>query len=180
MAKPIEIHVRLDARTFRRYCAFDALRRRRAWFMPVLIAMLAITAAVGLLLFGHGQESLAGVLMGLGIAVPLIFFGLFLIQVEVQVSRQKLKDAPPVYSLTLKPEGLGVRNDQKEESEIELPWEKLWAAFRNTDAIYLYATPERAFILPNGQAGVSDDQLWSALCRYLGKERCLPVHKNNR
>ena len=180
MAKPIEIHVRLDARTFRRYCVFDAFRRRRAWFLPAMIGMVLITASIALLLFGHGQESLAGVLMGLGIAVPLMFFGLFFIQVEAQVARQKLKDAPPVYSLTLRPEGLAIRNDQKSESEIDLPWGRLHAAYRAADAIYLYATPERAFILPEGQASVASAQLWSALTRYLGPDKCLTVNHNHR
>jgi len=177
MAKPIEIHVRLDARTFRRYCAFDALRRRRGWFMPVLIAMVLISVSMGLLFFGRGQESLAGVLMGLRIAVPLIYFGLFPVQIETQVARQQLKNAPPVYSLTIGPDSLRVRNDQKPEPDIELPWEHLWAAFRDTDAVYLYATPERAFSLPEGQASVGTDSLWNALSRCLGADKCLLIRK---
>ena len=49
MAKQIDIHVRLDARTFRRFCAFDTFRRQRRWYFPVMAAMVLITvSAAGL------------------------------------------------------------------------------------------------------------------------------------
>ena len=36
MARTIDIHVKLDPRTFRRYCAFDTFRRQRRWYPPVI------------------------------------------------------------------------------------------------------------------------------------------------
>ena len=45
MAKQIDICVRLDAATFRRYCAFDTFRRQRRWYLPVLASMLLITGS---------------------------------------------------------------------------------------------------------------------------------------
>ena len=46
MAKKIDISVRLDAKTFRRYCAFDTFRRQRRWYWPVLASMLLITVSM--------------------------------------------------------------------------------------------------------------------------------------
>ena len=173
MARSIEIHVRLDDKMFRRYCAFDNFRRQRRWYWPVLISMILITAAIGgLLRLIPVSESAAGVLMGLGIAVPAVIFGLYFIQIEAQIARQKLKQAPAVYSLSFTAEGVRVVNDQKQEAPVDLSWDRLWAAFRRADCIYLYVNPERAFILPDGQASVSPDALWTYLKRHLGESRC--------
>lgn len=165
----IVIPVRLDAPTFRRYCAFDAFRRRRLWFVPVMAAMVLFTVALaGLLKRIPLDETLSGVLAGLAILIPLMAFGLYCIQIEVQIAQSGLKDAPTVYTLALSPEGVRVSNTGE---PVTLPWESLWAAFRRRDAIYLYARPERAFILPKkDQTPV--DEAWSMICRYMPKERC--------
>ena len=53
----------------------------------------------------------------------------------------------------------------------ELPWEKVFGAWRHKEAIYLYATPARAFILPDGQADASPDMLWRTLEKLMGAEK---------
>lgn len=174
MAKPIEIHVRLDANTFRRYCAFDTFRRQRRWFPPVMAGMLLITLALaGLLNIIPMGESAAGVLMGLGIAVPLVAFGLYAIQVEAQIANRKLREAPEVYALRFADDGVRVADGQKPESSVTLGWDQLWAAFRRQDCVYLYATPDRAFILPNGQADAADEAVWKCLKRNMGEGKCV-------
>lgn len=174
MAKQIDIHVRLNDRMFRRYCAFDTFRRQRRWYWPVLIAMVLITAALaGLLKLVAMSESAAGVLMGLGIAIPMVIFGLYVIQIEAQIHSQGLKQGPAVYSLHLSVEGVRVTNDQKQEAPVDLPWERIWAAFRRSDCVYLYVNPARALILPDGQASVPPQELWAFLRKYLGDARCI-------
>ena len=172
MTERIDIRVRLDAGAFRRYCAFDAFRRRRRWFAPLLAATLLITLSLsGLLGVISLSAAAAGLLMGLGLAVPLLAFGLYFIQIEAQIARQQLKDCPAVYSLRLSPAGVRVTNERKREDPVELPWDRLWAAFRRRDCVYLYVNPERALILPDGQANIPPEELWRFLCRYM-KERC--------
>lgn len=174
MAKQIDIHVRLNDKMFRRYCAFDTFRRQRRWYWPVLIAMVLITAALaGLLKLVAMSETASGVLMGLGIAIPMVVFGLYVIQIEAQIYSQGLKRSPAVYSLRLSAEGVRVTNDQKQEAPVDLPWEGLWAAFRRGDCVYLYVNPARALILPDEQASVSRDELWAFLRKYLGDARCI-------
>jgi len=172
--KPIELHVRIDDRMFRRYCAFDTFRRQRRWYLPVLTAMLLITAALaGLLGIIKMSETVSGLLMGLGIAVPLVVFGLYFIQIEAQIAGQHLKQAPAVYSLRLSEAGVQVTNDQKAEAPLELPWRGCWAAFRRKDCVYLYVNPARALILPDGQASVPAEELWRFLQANLGNEKCV-------
>lgn len=179
MTKAIQIPVHLDARTFRRYCAFDAFYRQRRWYWPALIGMGLITVSLaGLFGWVGMSDTTAGLLMGLGIAVPMVNLGLWIIPIEVQVSRQRLKEAPLVYALRLDDAGVRVENGQKpEEALVELPWSGLWAAFRRGGDIYLYANPGRALILPAGQASVSDSALWTFITKRLGAEKCFDGRK---
>lgn len=174
MTEQIDIHVKLDAGAFRRYCAFDAFRRRRRWFAPLLAALLLVSLSLsgltGVIALSPGAS---GLLMGLGLAVPMLAFGLYFIQIEAQIARQQLKGAPAVYSLRLSPEGVRVTNDRRREDPVDLPWDRLWAAFRRRDCVYLYVNPERALILPDGQASSPPDELWRFLRRRLGEARCV-------
>lgn len=173
MARAIDVHVHLDAATYRRFCRFDAFRRQRKWYPPVLVSMVLVTLSLAGL-FGRLPlpESASGVLMGLGLAVPMVFFGLFFLQIEVQAARQDLKAAPALYSLHLEPDGIRVTNDRKQEAPVPLRWDECSAAFRRSDAVYLYVRGGHAFILPAGQADVPDEALWAFLQRQLGAERC--------
>lgn len=174
MAKQIDIHVRLDARTFRRFCAFDTFRRQRRWYFPVMAAMVLITVSTaGLFGVLPLSESASGVLMGLGLAVPMLIFGLYLIQIEAQIARQHLKEAPAVYSLRLSADGARVTNDQKKEPPVDLPWDGFWGAFRRADCVYLYVNPQRAFILPDGQASAPPAEVWRFLKKCLGEGKCV-------
>ena len=171
MAKQIDIPVHLSAAAFRRYCAFDTFRRQRRWYAPVLIGMVLITLSLGgLLNLIPIGESAAGVLMGLGLAVPLVVFGLYVIQIETQVSRGGLKRAPLVYTLRLNADGVRVTGGG---APVSVPWDRLWAAFRRRDCIYLYVNPERALILPDGQGSASGDEIWQYLRKSMAPGRCI-------
>ena len=172
MKKPVEIHVHIDPAMFRRYCAFDTFRRQRRWYLPVMAGMVLMTIAVGGLLgLIPVSDAVAGVLMGLGIAVPLGIFGLYFIQIEAQIAAQHLKENPEVYCVRL--DDAGVRISAQNQTSAEVPWEKLWAAFRRPDAVYLYVSPERALILPDAQTGVSREELWRYIVRMMGEKRCI-------
>lgn len=173
MTGPVDIRVRLDAGTFRRFCAFDALRRQRRWYWPALISMLLITASLaGLFGWLAMSEAVSGLLMGLGLAVPMVNLGLYLIPIEVQIARQHLKDAPLVYALRITEDGARITNGQREEMPVDVSWSGFWAAFRHGGDIYLYVNPERALILPQGQASVPTEALWAFLQAHLGAKKC--------
>jgi len=54
---------------------------------------------------------------------------------------------------------------------VALKWSQMAAAYRAKGCIYLYVNPARAFLLPDGQADVSDDELWEYLVKHMG-EKC--------
>ena len=171
--REIMIPVKLDEETFRRYCRFDTMLLHRRWFKPTLIGMIALTLGFAALLSGNPEfESLAGVLVGLGIAIPAMFAGLYALQVRAQVSERKLKEKPLVYTIRLREDDVQIVNNLHEEAPIEIPWPRLAAAYRVEGCIYLYVNIEHGFLLPAGQASVSDTAVWECLKDHLGVNRC--------
>jgi hypothetical protein len=172
--KQIRIPVRLDEKTFKRFARFDMLILRKKWIRPVVFALILIAFAFVALLTRKAQSGMiAAVLLAVGLGLPVVYFGTFLSQVNMQALRQKLKPARNVYTVTLREDGILVENNQKKEDPLEMPWEKIQRAFRKKNCIYLYVSPAKAFLLPDGQADVPDSEVWQYLIDHLGKEKCI-------
>ena len=60
--------------------------------------------------------------------------------------------------------GLSVSTDREQAF---YSWEQLYAAYRVPDGIYLYAAPQRAYLLPADQIAGGVDGLWELLCTKL-------------
>jgi len=172
--KQIRIPVRLDEKTFKRFARFDMLILRKKWIRPVVFALILIAFAFVALLTRKAQSGMiAAVLLAVGLGLPVVYFGTFLSQVNMQALRQKLKPARNVYTVTLREDGILVENNQKKEDPLEMPWKKIQRAFRKKNCIYLYVSPAKAFLLPDGQADVPDSEVWQYLIDHLGKEKCI-------
>jgi len=100
-------------------------------------------------------------LLAIAVALPFSYVFIFLSGVKEQA--KKLKLPRRVYTLTFSPGGVSISNDIKKDEVVWLEWNKVHALHRRRGAIYLYAAPTRAFILPDGQADVSQDELWLML-----------------
>ena len=171
--KTITIPVRLDERTFRRFARFDMFRLRRKWVRPALFSLILIVFAFIALLARKEQSGMiAAVLLAVGIGLPVVYIGTFLSQVNMQAARRGLKPARNVYTVRLRNEGILVTNSQKKEDPLEMDWESVRQAFRKKGCIYLYVTAAKAFLLPNGQADVPDQEVWQFLTEHLGHEKC--------
>ena len=178
MKNEIVIRVRLNREQFIRFCNFDTFKRQRRWFLPVMASMILMTASVFLLLFVPQDTSIfAGITTGLAIAVPMIWFGLYFIQLQVQAVQMNLKENPEVYSLWLRNEHVRVVSAAKPESPVDLYWNQFFAAYRRKDCIYLYVNPQRAFILPSGQSSASDEELWRFISGNMPEGRCFSVSR---
>ena len=171
--KTVTIPVRLDEKTFKRFARFDMFSLRRKWIRPVLFSAILIAFAFAALLIRKEQSGmLAAVLLAVGIGLPVVYFGSFLSQVNMQSLQRKLKPARRVYTVTLRESGILVRNDQRREDPLEMDWSSIQKAFRRKGCIYLYVTPAKAFLLPDGQADVPDEEVWHYLEEHLGEEKC--------
>ena len=171
--RTIVIPVRLDEKTFRRFARFDMFSLRKKWVRPVFFSLILIAFAFAALLLRKEQSGLiAAVLLVVGLGLPLVYFGTFLSQVNMQAARAKLKPARNVYTVCLREAGIRVENNQKKEDPLEMGWSSIQQAFRKKGCIYLYVTAAKAFLLPDSQANVPDQEVWQFLADHLGKEKC--------
>lgn len=159
----IHISVELDQKTFRRFALYDTFRRQKRWRLPVGFAGILLAFAVYLFLQTDKPQSglMGGVLAAIGLSMPIIYFVSYYISLRENVIKHCLPRV--VYSLTLTDTDVTVRSGGAKEEQQTLPWDTLFAARRVKGAIYLYALPTRAFLLPDGQADVSADHLWAFL-----------------
>ena len=166
------IPVRLDAKTFRRFSRFDALKLRKRWVRPAVFALILTAFAFVALLSGKAQAGMiAAVLLVVGIGLPLVYFGFFFSQVNVQVARYGLDKPRRVYTVVLNADGVKVTNDQRDEAAVQVPWKEVQAAFRVKGCIYLYVNAARAFLLPDGQGNAPAEEIWGYLVKHMG-DRC--------
>ena len=167
----ITIPVKLDASTFKRFSRFDTFRLRKRWVRPVVFALILIAFSVVALLSGKAQAGMiAAVLLVVGLGLPLVYFGSFFSQVNLQAEQLKLDRPRPVYTVTLDFDGARVVNNMKKEDAQFVKWPDIQAAFRKKGCIYLYASPVKAFLLPSGQADATDDEVWKYLKEHLGEK----------
>ena len=163
------IPVQLDASTFRRFCRFDMLRLRKRWVRPVVFALILIAFALVALLSRRPEAGkIAAVLLVVGIGLPLVYFGSFFSQVNMQMERHQLKPPRRVYTVKLNFDGVHVTNNQKDEGQLDVAWNDVQQAFRAKGCVYLYVTPVRAFLLPDGQADCEPEALWAYIEKHMG------------
>ncbi len=174
MPQEIVIPVKLDEKTFRRFARFDMFTLRKKWVRPLIFFLLLTAFAVIALLTKKEQSGLiAAVLLAVGLGLPVVYVGTFLSQVNMQAMRQRLDPPRAVYTVRLAEEGIEAENRQKKEDPLRLPWRETQRAFRVKGCVYLYVTPVRALLLPDGQADASDAQVWEYLVRHMGADKCV-------
>ncbi len=161
MDKVIHIAVHLDTKTFRKFARFNSLKLQKRWRRPVIFALILIAFSMVALFSGREEAGLiSSVLLMVGIGLPLVYFGTFFSQVNTQAALQKLEKKPLVYYLAMDDSEVRIRNARKKEDDVHLPWTELYKAWRVKGCVYLYATPQKAFLIPDSCADVSDDELW--------------------
>lgn len=175
MSKPsITVNVQINDRLFKRFALFDTFSLRRRFVSPaVFAAILAAFSAVAFVMQGRAaQAALIGwLLLGIALLLPAAYFLHYYLQLGAQVRRLGIKKPRPAYFVTLSEEGVRVVNNMAKEAPLTLRWEEIHAAYRRRDAVYLYHTENRAFILPEKDASVCLASLWD----YLGAK--LPAEK---
>lgn len=164
----ITIEARIDRGTFFRFAVFDTLIRKKGWRSPALFAL--ILSAFALICFlgrkTHAQAGLiGGVLLGVGLVLPLVWLGMFFVSVNRQAKRSGLSADKAQYIVTLAPEKLHV---EKGEEKADFAWDGVYMAYRARGCIYLYVSPTRAFLLPDC---AETEQAWSLIASRLDAEK---------
>ena len=171
----ITAKVQMDYKTLRAFSLFDTFLLKKHWVKPTFFGgAFVIFAIICFAAVDKEQNWLLGlVMLAIGLGMPAVYVGMFLSQVKAQAKKLRLDPPRRVYTLEISDECIVVTNDIKAEEKVTLEWQKLPAAFRRKDAIYLYVTSNRAFILPDGQADSSADELWAMMQRNLREGRAI-------
>lgn len=168
----VTVKCRIDKKTFRRFALFDAFRLKKRARLPLLFLLIMTVFSVICYVSGKNESWLIGsVLLLIGLGMPAVYFGSYISGVNKQADQLKMDKPRAMYTLQLSPDGVNIHNDLKAEENVSLPWDKVWGVVFVRDAVYFYAHPSRAFILPKGQAEPDDD----ALRRLITS--CLPANK---
>ena len=108
----LTIHGNIDKRTFFRFAVFDSLVRKKAWRNPLLFALI-MSAFATVCFMGRGRHEQAGliggVLLGIGLLLPLVWFGMFFASVNRQAKLNGLSAEKTQYTVTLSPEKIASR-----------------------------------------------------------------------
>ena len=139
----------IDRKTFVRFAVFDSLIRKKGWRNPLLFALI-LSAFAAICFAGRKTHTqavlLGGVLLGVGLLLPLVWFGMFFASICRQAKRLGLSKDRAQYTVTLSPEKIHV---EKGAEAVDFSWADVHLACRVKGCIYLYVSPTRAFLLPD-------------------------------
>ncbi len=145
--KSVTVPCKIDRKTFLRFAVYDSLVRKMGWRNPVLFALImsAFAAVCFFVRKTHAQAALlGGVLLGVGLVLPVVWFGMFFSSVSRQATRSGLSPDKAQYYVTLSEEKIYV---SKGKETADFSWQDAYLARRVKGCIYLYVSPTRAFLL---------------------------------
>lgn len=161
--KNISVHVKMDRKMLRSFAVYDTFTLKKQWRRPAAFSLIMLAFAAACLFFINREQHvlIGSVLLAVAVLLPFAYVFMFLSGVKEQARRLKLPRR--VYTLALSAGGVTITNDMKQEAPVWLEWSKVHAVHRARKAIYLYAAPNKAFILPQGQADASMDEVWEMI-----------------
>lgn len=168
----MKIDVLLTGEVFRRFTLFDMMKRRKMWRAPAIWAAILCTSAIICFIMHHvrGAVLLGGVLMFVGLGMPLSYFASFSASIKQQIVKLGLTRPVHAYTLVLTEKNKGIQvSNETEKAEYE--WKQVHHAYKDQLATYLFITRERGFILPHVCIEEGEEALWALIEKKLPAER---------
>lgn len=159
----------IDQNDFLRFALFDTFHVKKRWKTPVLFVCLMTAFAAACFALRQSREQallLGGVLLGIGLILPLVWYLWFLSSVKKEAGKLGLSKRHIAYSLLLRNDGVTVR---REKEKAEYAWKSTFMARRVKGCIYLYVLPTRAFLMPKCE---ESDAAWDFICHHLPEAKC--------
>ena len=165
--KAITVEVSLDRKTFRDFALFDTFVLKKRWIRPAVFCGIMTVFAIAALLIGKEQSALiAGVLFAVGIGLPAVYIISFLDQINSQAKKNRLSADRKIYTVTLGSEDIAVRHHRQEGETLSVKWNDIAGIYRRRSCVYIYTDKNKAFLLPDGQADVTDSELWEYISEH--------------
>lgn len=162
--KSVTVPCRIDRKTFKHFAVYESFVRKKGWRNPALFALImsAFAAVCFLARRTHAQAVLLGsVLLGVGLILPIVWFGMFFSSVSRQATRSGLSPGKAQYYVTLSEEKIHV---SKGKEAADFSWQDTYLVRRVKGCVYLYVSPTRAFLLP--ESAESEDA-WAIITSML-------------
>ncbi|MDD3251381.1 MAG: YcxB family protein [Lachnospiraceae bacterium] len=172
----ITISSRIDTKLFQDFALFDTFTRQKRYRSPLIFAgIMLVFSCICFAMKNAANQAvlLGGVLLGIGVLLPVFYFGNYFYSIRQQAKKMKLDKPKHVYtvSLTSAADGITIVSPTGEGGTLRQNWSDLFAAYRRKGCIYLFVTPQRAFLLPDGQANATPDELWAFLQSHMPPEK---------
>ncbi len=174
----IIIPVKVTTKIFRDFALFDNLNRKKRWLSPaVFTGILMLSAAICFLMKERAEQAvlLGGVLTGVAVIVPTVYFATFFHSITLQANAMKLRTPRLAYTVELGDtlEGIRITAPRESSSPMAYAWKDIYMAYRRRGCIYLYVSQNQAFLLPDGQAenNVSPQEVWDRIAKQVPTER---------
>lgn len=158
----------IGEKDFLHFALFDTFRVKKRWKTPVLFAcMMSAFALVCFTLLREREQAalLGGVLLGIGLILPTVWFLLYLSSVKREAKKLGLSRSRAAYFLILGDAGVRIEHGNE---KAEFAWEGVHMAWRVKGCIYLYVLPTRAFLMPKLD---ESDEAWEIICRHLPDQK---------
>ena len=171
--KSVRIQVVVDAKIFHQFVVFDNLIRKRGLASPAIFACILCVFALVCHLFLENGTGLGNFLLFVGLGLPAFQIWRFFRSIQRQIKIYGLETPKTVYSLHFSevPEGIAVSNHGLGDEVLRYAWKHIHKVYRLDGCSYLYVLPEKAFLLPDGQAEEGTEALWQLLTEMLPPEK---------
>lgn len=170
-SEDFRVKISINYKDYRRFSYFDTFYRQHRHRRPLLfLLLLGAFSAVCFCLVGQrpGARLLAWILLAVAVLVPLAYFLQYAF--SVRDSSKTLHLSPyrsrEVYTLRFTDEAFYAAAGTSRP--IRVPWQKLYHAYRTSNAIYIYATDRQAFIVPPQEASKT---IWDFITTYTDASR---------
>lgn len=171
------IQSRIGPEVFRDFAVFDTLYRQKRYLRPLAFAaIMAGFAAVCFSQRGQREQAalLGGVLLAVGLGLPLVYFLTFFYSVYKQAKQLKGKKAPLAYTLELSQEQLAVIIG---EQRTEYQWSDILYVYRIRRSTCLYVAVNRAYLLPAADDHREEEKRWAFLCEHISDKKRRDLRK---
>lgn len=170
MRKELTIEAKITPEAFREFTCFDVLTRRKRYKGPlVFFLILAVSAAVCFTQAGRRDSAalLGGVLLTVGLGLPVVYFASFLSFVRRNAKLLAQKKIPAAYTVTLSSAGLAI---PAREKTLTYAWDAVFYVYRLQHSTNVYVEADRAYMLPR-QDPETEERLWALVCEALPAEK---------
>lgn len=171
------IQSRITPEVFREFAVFDTMYRQKRFLRPlVFTVIMAGFAAVCFSQRGQRPQAalLGGVLLAVGLGLPLVYFFTFLYSVYKQAKQLKGKKAPLAYTVELSPERVTVTAGEQRQ---EYRWEDILYVYRIRRSSCLYISANRAYLLPAADDGREEEKRWDLISDHIPAEKRKDLRK---